>query len=121
MTIFSTWLVVQIWRDWFCRQMAVAHLNPHKTGQLYRTLAKSGDAYLSTATVKDVIEKIRDPVKVEPDELIEDLELLKKFAQEAVKELCENNSMVDIQEAGIDYLTCTRIMDEELPWFETEQ
>lgn len=121
MTTFSTWLVVQILRDWFCRQMAVAHLNPHKTGQLYRTLAKSGDAYLSTATVKAVIEKIRDPVKVEPDELKEDLELLKKFAQEAVKELCENNSMVDIQEAGIDYLTCTRIMDEELPWFETEQ
>jgi hypothetical protein len=119
--VFSTWLVVQIWRDWFCRQIAGVHLNPQKTGQLYRILAKSGDAYLTTAAVKAVIEKIRDPVKVELDELREDLELLKKFAQEAVKELCVNNSMVDVQEAGIYYLTCTRTMDEELPWFETEQ
>jgi hypothetical protein len=120
-SVFSTWLVVQIWRDWFCRQMATVHLNPHKTGQLYRTLAKSGDAYLAAAEVKAVIEKIREPVKVDPDELEEDLGLLKKFALEAVQGLCENNSMLDIQEAGIGYLTCTRIMDEELPWFETEQ
>jgi hypothetical protein len=117
--ISSTWLVVQIWRDWFCQQMAEVHLQPHKTGQLYRTLVKSGDAYLPTAAVKAAVEKIREPIKAEPDELSEDLELLKKFAQEAVKELCENNSMVDLQEAGIGYLTCTRIMDEELPWFET--
>jgi hypothetical protein len=120
-SVFSTWLVVQIWRDWFCRQMASVHLNPHKTGQLYRTLAKSGDAYLTAAEVKAVIEKIREPVKVDPEELEEDLGLLKKFALEAVQGLCENNSMLDIQEAGIGYLTCTRIMDEELPWFETEQ
>ena len=119
--IFSTWLVVQIWRDWFCRQMVGVHLDPHKTGQLYRTLAKSGDAYLPAEAVKAVVEKIREPIKAEPDELREDLELLKKFAQEAVKELCENNSMIDVQEAGIGYLTCTRIMDEELPWFKTEQ
>jgi hypothetical protein len=119
--IFSTWLVVQIWRDWFCHQMARVHLNPQQTGTLYRTLAKSGDAYLSTVAVNAVIEKIRHPVKVELDEIREDLGLLKKFAQEVVKELCENNSMLDVQEAGINYLTCTRIMDEELPWFETEQ
>ena len=120
-SIFSTWLVVQIWRDWFCREMAGVHLNPHKTGALYRTFAKSGDAYLPTVAVKAIVEKIRDPIKVDVEELREDLELLRKFAQEAVKELCENNSMVDVQEAGIEYLTCTRIMDEELPWFETEE
>jgi hypothetical protein len=120
-TILSTWLVVQIWRDWFCRQMAGVHFNPHKTGQLYRTLAESGDAYLTITEVKTAIEKITHPVKVDLDELKEDLGLLKKFAQEAVKELCENNSMFDVREAGIGYLTCTKIMDEELPWFESRQ
>jgi hypothetical protein len=120
-SIFATWLVVQIWRDWFCREMAGVHLNPIKTGALYRTLARSGDAYLAPATVKAVIEKIRDPIKVDIEDLMEDLTLLKKFAQEAVKESCVNNSMVDVQEAGIEHLTCTRILDEELPWFETEK
>lgn len=120
-TISSTWLVVQIWRDWFCRQMASVHFSPDKAGQLYRILAKAGDAYLTAAEVRAIIEKIREPVKTNFDELREDLDLLKKFAQEAVKVLCENNSMVDVQEAGIGYLTCTRILDEELPWFGKDQ
>jgi hypothetical protein len=49
-------------------------------------------------------------------ELEDDMGLMKGFAKTMVKQLVVNNSMLDIEQAGIEHLTCTKIDDADLPW-----
>lgn len=119
-TILSTWLVVQIWRDWFCLQVSDSRFNANKMGLLYRTLGEGGDAYLTVESVRAVLERMGVPDTIDVKELQVDLELMKGFAQRTVRELCVNESMVDVQEAGIEHLTCTQMADEEVPWLGAE-
>jgi hypothetical protein len=54
-------------------------------------------------------------------DLDDDLNLMKDYARDAVRGLCKNRSMLDLEEAGISYLTCTWVENDELPWNQEQQ
>jgi hypothetical protein len=42
--------------------------------------------------------------------------MIKTYAQKNVRELCVNNSMLSIEEAGTEHLTCVSVGNDEIPW-----
>jgi hypothetical protein len=52
---------------------------------------------------------------------MDDLDLLKAFARNTVAPLCRNNGSDNIDQAGVEYLTCTYVADVEVPWYESER
>lgn len=122
-TTVDTWCTVQIWRDWLCRALNRAKASrPTKIidAKMYRTMAKGGDAYLTFANVKTLREEYDvtklDCAQWKAEELKEDLEIMKKYAQKQVAPLLENRSMLSVEEEEIGYFTCTRVESDELPW-----
>jgi hypothetical protein len=111
---FPTWLVVQIWRDWFGHQLS-RYLNaPQKIRKLYRTFTQRQDAYLNLEQVHDIIRAL--DWSIDAEVLKEDLEIMKGYAKIVVRDLCENKSMLNVDEEGIQYLTSTWVENEDLPW-----
>lgn len=122
----DSWIVVQTWRDWFSHSLARCNdkrivSNTH--GTMYRLMAKGGDAYLQHAAVIETLKYLKGPggtgkgvTKLDNEEIELDLRLMKDSAREVVKPLCVNHSMLDVEEEGIEYLTCTEVATEELPW-----
>ncbi len=114
---FETWLVVQMFRDWFieeqnrCRKMG----RPHH-GAVYRLMRRGGDAYLRTEEVVEMLNGVDGTSTGVWEEVGDDLRLLKDFAQGAVEPLCKNRLMLDVEEAGLQYLTCVEVGMEEFPW-----
>ncbi|KAK0129644.1 hypothetical protein ONS96_000208 [Cadophora gregata f. sp. sojae] len=121
---FDTWFVVQYWRDWFARSLAKANKASDVTQmcmrcKVYRDIGRNGDAYLPTILVLDAVEACRSKdlhAKAKRQGIERDLRTLKDFAQKAVTPLCANYSMLSVEDAGIDYLTCIKVEDDELPW-----
>jgi hypothetical protein len=121
--VLDTWCTVQLWRDWFCRALNRTKASrPTKIidAAMYRTIAKGGDVYLPLAGVKDWREEYDvmrlDCAKWKSEDLEEDLAIMKRYAQEQVKPLLENRSMLSVEEEGIEYFTCTKVDNDELPW-----
>lgn len=121
---FDTWFIVQYWRDWFTRSLAKANKvsdigQKCVRGKVYRDLRRSGEAYLPTVLVLDAVEACRSKdlhAKAHRQGVERDLKTLKDFAQKVVEPLCANYSMLSVEDAGIDYLTCINVEDSELPW-----
>ena len=125
---FDTWFVVQYWRDWFTRSLAEANGASESgqkcvLGKVYRDLRRSGEAYLPTILVLDAVEACRSTdlhTRAKRQGVERDLKTLKDFAQKAVEPLCVNYSMLSVEDAGIDYLTCIKVEDHELPWVKSD-
>ncbi|PVH87013.1 hypothetical protein DL98DRAFT_406463 [Cadophora sp. DSE1049] len=124
---FDTWFVVQYWRDWFAQSLAKAN-KASDVGQkcvrskVYRDLGRSGDAYLPTILVLDAVEACRSKdlhAKSKRQGVEQDLKTLKDFARKAVEPLCANYSMLSVEDAGIEHLTCINVEDNELPWLKS--
>lgn len=49
-------------------------------------------------------------------DLESDLNAMKNYAKQEVKDICFNQSILDPEAEGIEYFTCTKIDDTELPW-----
>jgi hypothetical protein len=116
---FDTWFVVQLWRDWFTHQNAhVISGEKYSGARMYRAMLKGGDEYLPLPSVIEKLKAFRqkDLEKLNKQEVEEDLKLMKDFARNQVKDLCMNNSMLSVDEAGIRYFTCTKVENDELPW-----
>jgi hypothetical protein len=116
-TTLSTWLAVQIWKDWFSLKLTESQHDALKTGRLYRTLLEGGEAYLKAEDVKDALDKLNIPYVGEIEELKYDLDLMKGFAQKKAGEICKNESIVDLEDAGVEYLTCVAIPLEAVAWY----
>ena len=56
-------------------------------------------------------------VGFEHRELAEDIEVLKEFAKDAVKDLCKNNLMLEVDRNKIWYLTCAEFKDMDMLWY----
>jgi hypothetical protein len=117
-----TWHVVQLWKQWFTCSVSQDEA-PKPTGRAdgtkYRTIAKGGDAYLPLETVMSHIKAFREPThltEVDKQDIEEDLMLLKSFAQKQVQVLCVNNSMLSVENTGIEHLTCASIDDVDISW-----
>jgi hypothetical protein len=90
---------------------------------MYRLMAKGGDAYLSLETVCNHIKAFRElnrMITADRQEIEEDLKLMKEFAQNEVRLLCINNSVLAVEEVGIEHLTCTRVENNEIPWLKRD-
>lgn len=123
---YNTWLVLQLWKNWFTRSISKDESsNPSVcgSGTVYRLISKGGDAYLPSETIVAQIKALRDlnrMVKGDKQEIEEDLKLMKDFAQKEVRLLCVNNSMLSVEEADIEHLTCTKVENDELPWVKND-
>jgi hypothetical protein len=126
---FETWLIEGYWRDWFAQALGRAD-GARKRGEksvdgaMYRLMAKGGDAYVPidflVAKVKGLGHKIHYE-EWDWHEAAKDLNLLTDYAQKLVKPLCVNHSMLDLDEEGIEYLTCTKVESDEFPWMNKGQ
>jgi hypothetical protein len=47
---------------------------------------------------------------------MEDLGVLKAFAQDKVRDICVNNPMLDVEMHGVLHLTCGGITKDDMPW-----
>ena len=112
---YPTWLVVQLFRDWFLDRQSAARVagTPHSAA-CYRLLRQAGDAYLPAAEQVDMLEAAAGDGPWEDVGL--DLKLLKEFARGEVEVLCRNRAMLDVEEARVDYLTCVEVRVEDFPW-----
>jgi hypothetical protein len=126
---FETWLIEGYWRDWFIQALSRAD-GARKRGEknvdaaMYRLMAKGGDAYVPIdfliAKVKGLGHKIHYE-EWDWHEAAKDLNLMTDYAQKLVKPLCVNHSMLDLDEECIEYLTCTKVESDELPWMNQGQ
>ncbi|KAJ5042772.1 uncharacterized protein L3040_004167 [Drepanopeziza brunnea f. sp. 'multigermtubi'] len=125
------WSVGQQWKSWFNGALAEAdskapqsnpnleHTRRLDHAGVYRLILKGGDAYLPLEEVLDRIEATKpDGAKVSSKgrEVERTLKTMKDYAQEQVAALCVNNSMLPVEEVGIDYFTCINLKDSEMPW-----
>ncbi|TGO14220.1 hypothetical protein BTUL_0056g00280 [Botrytis tulipae] len=130
---FDMWIIVQIWHDWFSQQlrqckMVRRHENRSVEKNMYRLIAQGGDAYLSIDDVMAMIEPFRAGSETrewghwKKDQVELQLNMLKEYASDNVKGLLVNELMGDTGgNAGeIEYLTCTKVHEHELPWGEAQ-
>ncbi|RDL39299.1 uncharacterized protein BP5553_03639 [Venustampulla echinocandica] len=119
----SAYQVVHIWHDWFRSSLKHARSvgnEEHRTmdAVMYRKMARGGGAYLPSADINDMLKaQIKHPMEVgDGSEVKEDLGIMKQYAMKVIQPLVENESMLEPEREGIDYLTCTRVDGTELPW-----
>ncbi|PQE12905.1 adaptor complexes medium subunit family protein [Rutstroemia sp. NJR-2017a BBW] len=127
----DTWVVVQMWHDWFCGAVRECNTVREKQGKIiegnmYRVIARGGESYLQ---IEEVLRVLR-PYKAQPGssgwgnwerkEVEEDLRMMKEFAAKAVKELVVNRAMINVMgsedESEVGHLTCVKVEENELPW-----
>lgn len=115
---YGSWLIVQIWRDWFCHALTSISKKKQKVGKVYQLMGKANDVYLPPTKVFEALLDLKgkDFAVSNLKDLVEDMGMMKDYAKAKVKPLIANYSMLDVEEAGIEHLTCTKIENDELPW-----
>ncbi|KAM3077330.1 hypothetical protein ACMFMG_006679 [Clarireedia jacksonii] len=127
----DTWIVVQMWHDWFCGALRECNTARQKQGKviegnMYRLIARGGDSYLK---IEDVL-RVLCRYKAQPGssewgnwerkEVEEDLKMMKEYAAKAVKDLVANRAMIHVMggegEGLVEHLTCVTVGEDELPW-----
>ncbi|KAF7948429.1 uncharacterized protein EAE97_003840 [Botrytis byssoidea] len=130
---FDMWIIVQIWHDWFSQQLRQCKMvrryeNRSVEKNMYRLIAQGGEAYLGIDNVMAMIEPFRAGLETrewghwKKDQVELQLNMLKKYASDNVKGLLVNQLMGDTGgNAGeIEYLTCTNVHEDELPWAQAQ-
>lgn len=122
----NTWYVVRLWKQWFSQAITkdeAPKRTKRRDGTKYRLIGKGGDAYLPLELVINQIRGFREPIRLtEADQqgVEEDLKMIKAFAQKQVSKLCANKSMLSVEEAGIEHLTCISVDNDDIPWLKEE-
>ena len=113
----ESWMIVQVFRDWFARQIYNNRkINKSHHATYYRLMWEGGEAYLPLKTQIEKLSDIRGNGMTFWQDVEEDLNTIKSFATNAVTPLVKNNLMIDAEAAGLSYLTCTEIGREDYPW-----
>ena len=112
----GTWLIVSLYRQWVWERIRTSHTTTYRQASFFRQAHKGGDEYLKTNEVKSTIANL--PVTtafrgLDPEKA---LNILKRTAQALVEPLVKNRLMINAEEAGIPYLTCVNVEEEDLPW-----
>ncbi|KAH8815565.1 hypothetical protein F5884DRAFT_895439 [Xylogone sp. PMI_703] len=121
---FATWLVIQSWRDWFIQFHPTYLANYHKStpeltaAERYKIIVKADDSYLTAESVRASFQKYFKLTPEQLDELgiEEDIEMMKNNGKELALPLVVNRSMLDVEKAGVHYLTCITVEECEYPW-----
>ncbi|KAF2652351.1 hypothetical protein K491DRAFT_577216, partial [Lophiostoma macrostomum CBS 122681] len=109
----ETWLVVQLFRDTLANRFAALEKSKRLSGTLVRQIKRAGDEYMDYEHVKELCRNI---LKSEWKDLAHDLKLIKGYAATIVSDLAKNELMIDPDEHGIGYLTCTKVRAQDIPW-----
>lgn len=117
------WVAVAAWREWLAEALSAANITRNLgngiDATMYRLIGKGGDAYLSVSDLQSRFARLTDLKVSQGDGLIQlenALGILKMNAQEIVKQLSGNISMLQPEEEGFCHFTCTNVSNEELPW-----
>lgn len=123
--------VINMWRDWYLDginqaeedDQANSKIRPLTNAKMYRELAGHPAEYLRLDTVLKAVQAQKGEerlTEVEQDEITTSLHLMKRQARQLVASLCVNKSTLPVGEFDIQYFTCIKIEDDELPWMEKD-
>ncbi|KAH0537374.1 hypothetical protein FGG08_005816 [Glutinoglossum americanum] len=116
---YDTWMVVSVFRAWLASVIQSNRENNREhLPSYFRKMRKAGEAYLPLETVETMLKPYSGPNWGQWDEIMEDLKLVKEFAEAEVCRITKNNLMLDVEEAKVQYLTCANIEPDEYPWVE---
>jgi hypothetical protein len=113
---FDTWFVVSNFRNILAANLYALDRDRKKNlsrGTLFRKIYAGGSAYMEEGEMRRLMERIL-PSAVGC--LSENLGMLKREASEHVKELAENECLLDVGRYEVGWLTCTKVGDEDIPW-----
>ena len=112
----GSWIVVSIFRHWYLdqKQELDKRIPQCQYAELIRLVYKGGDGYLKVGEVNKLVAEILGPKAGFAPE--DSLKKLKKWAKDAIAGLAKNNLMIDPEIAGIPYLTCIEVGDDDYPW-----
>jgi hypothetical protein len=112
-------MVVSVFRSWLADAIQANRENKREHLPTYfRKMRKAGEAYLPLEAVEAMLKPYTGPDWGRWDEIVEDLKLVKQFAEAEVIGITKNNLMLDVEEAKVHYLTCANIEPAEYPWVE---
>lgn len=112
----ETWMIVQLFRDTVARCLHNIDKPKQRSinrGSIYRKIHKGGSAYLGFEEVQIIC---HGTMQTSWRDLGGELNILKEYASEIVRDLARNELMIDPEEHKIGYLTCTKIKPEDIPW-----
>jgi hypothetical protein len=114
---FSTWFIVQTFRDQFARTFHALEMDRQaslKRGALFRKITKGKDEYMQLGEMRRLMSRIM-PSAV--GSLEEDLRMLKECASRVVEDVSRNELCLDVEgREKVGYLTCVKIRNEDIPW-----
>jgi hypothetical protein len=113
---FDTFFIVSTFRNILANEFSALKNNRKKAlfrGTLFRKLFQGRSAYMEEHEMRRLMERVM-PSAV--GTLSEDLQMLKGEASEYVKELAENECMLDVGRYDVGWLTCTKVGREDIPW-----
>jgi len=135
---FSAGYAAGLWHDWFRNALFNAlpetangdnsnnnsnvislhgtHNGLDKMGPTYRAIALAGTAYLDHDEVFAQLPNLPKEICTSWSTLEPELAEIKRFAQNVVQPLVMNNSWLDPEAYGLEYLTCTELSACEFPW-----
>lgn len=112
-TTYGSWMVVNLWRQWFVGNYTTDH---KKLRGLYNKIFEAGESYLPFLEVYKTLQTFFDLTPAESAEIAADLTLMKSQAKEFVRELCTNRSLLCIDDVEIGHLTCTKVYNNDICW-----
>lgn len=126
-TNFDTWIIVQMWHDWFSQQLRQCtdiHRVENRSVEknMYKLMAQGGGAYLKIDDIMAMVEPYQAGSEArgwgnwKRGQVELNMKLLKEYAAKVVQELMVNELMGDSSD-DLEYLTCIKIHEYELPWF----
>jgi hypothetical protein len=115
-SLMETWMLVQLFRDTVSRSLHTINKPRQRSierGSIYRKIHKGGSAYMEYEDVHCTCQGI---MQTSWRDLGEELKVLKEYASEIVRDVAENELMIDPEAHKIGYLTCAKIKPEDIPW-----
>lgn len=109
----DAWLAAGVFRDWLVKELNSCP-GPSEIGRLYRKLQRGGEAYLPNTEVDQTVEWVGS--NLDPESIIKNVQLLKKFASETVEKICENGLMIPPEALNLGYLTNVDVRPADYPW-----
>ncbi|PSN70952.1 hypothetical protein BS50DRAFT_486658, partial [Corynespora cassiicola Philippines] len=110
----ETWVLIQMFRDTIARELESLDNDRRSSlrkGIFYRKI--HGEDYLDYESTKSIGQGL---VGGRWESLGKELKELKRDAAQVVEEVAKNELMIDPAAHGIEYLTCTKISEEDIPW-----
>lgn len=112
------WMAVCFFRHWFTQAVIHDHSRRAADGgfKFYGAIAKAGPAYLHHEDFQSFHQYF--PMSSKACHVLEsNMGVLKEDIKQFVKDLVLNRSHIDVGEAGITWLTSTKVDKEDYPWY----